>query len=278
MNQKRFTEGKAHKSGFYVALAVCLAAVGIAAWSTYDSVNSYLEPAEASSLTEQQEEEVRQGQETDAQPESSSQEEAPAVSQEDRENAGVDQDDPEAPRASSAPAEETAGQVSQEPEETPSSESSPEPAQTEDQVPATAPLYEISDEMIWPLESRQASKAYSAGTPVYSETMKDWRIHTGLDVAAQNEEPVLACANGLVKETYSDSMLGNVVLIEHGDYLFSYCGVGENFLVQPGEVVSMGQQIGVVTAVPFEAAEETHLHLEVRRDGAALDPQAVLEG
>ena len=108
--------------------------------------------------------------------------------------------------------------------------------------------------------------------------MKDWRIHTGLDVAAQNEEPVLACANGLVKETYSDSMLGNVVLIEHGDYLFSYCGVGENFLVQPGEVVSMGQQIGVVTAVPFEAAEETHLHLEVRRDGAALDPQAVLEG
>ena len=58
MNQKRFTEGKAPKSGFYVALAVCLAAVGIAAWSTYDSVNSYLEPAEASSLTEQQEEEV----------------------------------------------------------------------------------------------------------------------------------------------------------------------------------------------------------------------------
>ena len=54
MNQKRFTEGKAPKSGFYVALAVCLAAVGIAAWSTYDSVNSYLEPAEAASLTEQQ--------------------------------------------------------------------------------------------------------------------------------------------------------------------------------------------------------------------------------
>ena len=49
-------------------------------------------------------------------------------------------------------------------------------------------------------------------------------------------------------------------------------------MVQAGEGGSVGQQVGVVTAVPCEAAEETHLHLEVRRDGAALDPQAVLEG
>ena len=84
--------------------------------------------------------------------------------------------------------------------------------------------------------------------------------------------------NGQVKETYTDSMLGNVVLVEHGPYQFYYCGVGENFLVNPGGVATMGQQLGVVTAVPFEAAEEPHLHLEVRRDGVALDPQAVLEG
>ena len=89
---------------------------------------------------------------------------------------------------------------------------------------------------------------------------------------------MLACANGQVKETYTDSMLGNVILVEHGDYLFYYCGVGENFLVNPGDVVSAGQQLGVVTAVPYEAAEEPHLHLEVRRDSVTLDPQAVLEG
>ena len=40
----------------------------------------------------------------------------------------------------------------------------------------------------------------------------------------------------------------------------------------------MGQQIGVVTAVPFEAAEEPHLHMEVRQDGVAVDPQMVIEG
>lgn len=283
MNGKRMTEEKTRKNGFYLALSVCLVAVGIAAWSTYDAVNGYMEPAEEdSSLASQQAEEVRQGQETDASVEesTSSRESEPAVEvdPEDGEN-----DDPEAPRDTSA--QETAGEVTQEPEEAQESSeeevsqpSSAQETEEEAQVPATAPLYEISQTMIYPLENGEVANAYSAGAPVYSETMKDWRIHTGLDLSAQSEQPVMACANGQVKETYSDSMLGNVVLVEHGDYLFYYCGLGENFLVEPGEVVSAGQQIGVVTAVPFEAAEEPHLHLEVRRDGVALDPQSVLDG
>ena len=275
MNGKRSSSETARRNGFYLALAICLVAVGIAAWSTYDAVNSYV-GLESSALESQQAEEVRSGQEVDldvsqqdgeaanATPEeSSSREESSSQAERD--------DDPEAP-ANTTSAQETAGEVASQP--TPA----PESSQTEEQVPATAPLYEISTEMIWPIENGETLNDYSAGAPVYSKTMKDWRIHTGLDVAADNEAPVLACANGVVKETYSDSMLGNVVLVEHGDYLFYYCGVGENFLVNPGDVVTMGQQLAVVTAVPFEAAEEPHLHLEVRRDGVALDPQAVLEG
>ena len=188
----------------------------------------------------------------------------------------MNNDDPEAPREDVT---ETAGQPEQEATPTPQPEEEPEEeSESSQQVPANAPLYTISTEMIWPISGGEVQAAYSAGTPVYSETMKDWRIHTGLDVSAEAEAPVVACANGQVKETYTDSMLGNVVLVEHGDYLFYYCGVGENFLVNPGDVVSAGQQLGVVTAVPYEAAEEPHLHLEVRRDSVTLDPQAVLEG
>ena len=144
-------------------------------------------------------------------------------------------------------------------------------------MPANAPLYEISAEMIWPVEGGEVLHAYSAGAPVYSQTMKDWRIHTGLDISAQPQAPVMACANGQVQEVYTDSMLGNVALIEHGDYLFYYCGLGEDFQVKAGDVVAMGQQIGVVTAVPYEAAEEPHLLVEVRRDGVAVDPQPLLD-
>lgn len=275
MNGKRFSEEKTRRNGFYLALAVCLVAVGIAAWSTYDAVNSYTEPQ--SSLSQQEgsssaSSQVQAGislEEEDGEGQGSSSSRS--------ETSSKPSDDPEAPQDSSA--QETAGQVTQEtPEPSPAPESQPEQEETQEQVPATAPLYEISQEMIWPIEGGESLNAYSAGAPVYSKTMKDWRIHTGLDVAAENESPVLACANGQVKETYTDSMLGNVILVEHGDYLFYYCGVGENFLVNPGDVVTAGQQLGVVTAVPYEAAEEPHLHLEVRRDGVALDPQAVLEG
>lgn len=272
MNGKRFSEGKARRNGFYLALAVCLVAVGIAAWSTYDAVQDYLGPEDANTdpaLIEQQEDEVRSSQS------------APA------------DDDPEAAKRDSASSAASSGKtasaasagakiVSSTPKAaSPTKSPAPTPAPEESeapQVPATAPLYEISTEMLYPVASKQIDKAYSSGAPMYSETMKDWRIHAGCDIAAESGEQVLACGNGIVKETYTDSLLGNVIVIEHGDYMFYYCGVGEEFLVQPEDVVSMGQAIGTVTAVPVESAQQPHLHLEVRRDGACLDPRSVLEG
>ena len=278
MNGKRFTEEKTRRSGFYLALAVCLVAVGIAAWSTYDAVNSYAANTESDQLVSQQAEDVRKDQQTGTALEEDGEDITVSREEDQEESSAVNNDDPEAPREDVT---ETAGQPEQEATPTPTPQPEEEPAEESEssqQVPANAPLYTISTEMIWPIGGGEVQAAYSAGTPVYSETMKDWRIHTGLDVSAEAEAPVVACANGQVKETYTDSMLGNVVLVEHGDYLFYYCGVGENFLVNPGDVVSAGQQLGVVTAVPYEAAEEPHLHLEVRRDSVTLDPQTVLEG
>ena len=46
MNGKRFSENKARRNGFYLALAVCLVAVGIAAWSTFDAVQGYISATE----------------------------------------------------------------------------------------------------------------------------------------------------------------------------------------------------------------------------------------
>lgn len=278
MNGKRFSGENARRSGFYLALAVCLVAVGIAAWSTYDAVNSTIAPESTSSqLVSQQASEVRQGQETDAHPEDgegqqpSATPQASSSAQEESSHSAVN-DDPEAPENTASAAQETAGQVEPEPTQQPAESSQQE------QVPATAPLYEISTELIWPVEGGEALNAYSAGAPVYSETMKDWRIHTGTDLSAQAGEEVLACANGQVLETATDPLLGNLVTIEHGDFVFSYCGLGEDFAVSPGDTVTQGQVIGAITAVPQESAESPHLHLEVRRDQVCLDPQSLLEG
>ena len=129
MNGKRFSEEKAGRSGFYLALAVCLVAVGIAAWSTYDAVTSYTEVSSPQVAEESQEEA-----------------DAPSASEEDREGAGnasaakgnAGRDDPQAPPASSAL--ETTGQVAQ-----PTPAPTPEPpAATPAPQPANGPLYELS--------------------------------------------------------------------------------------------------------------------------------------
>lgn len=278
MNGKRFSGENARRSGFYLALAVCLVAVGIAAWSTYDAVNSTIAPESTSSqLVSQQASEVRQGQETDAHPEDGEGQQPNATpqasgsAQEESSHSAVN-DDPEAPENTASAAQETAGQVEPEP-----TQQLAESSQQE-QVPATAPLYEISTELIWPVEGGEALNAYSAGAPVYSETMKDWRIHAGLDLSAQSGEMVAACGNGMVLSTYTDPMLGTVVVIQHGEYDFSYCGLGENFQVAEGDIVTQGQAVGTVAAVPGESADAPHLHLEVQRDGVYLDPEAVLKG
>lgn len=279
MNGKRYSSQRKTRAGFYLALAVCLAAIGVAAWSTYDAVNSY---------TTAQSSAAAQVDRDDPQPLArSTTVPAPSVSAAPERTASqsasstVPRDvTPAAPSPAagtpspivSSPARETAGTVTETPEAQPETEDVLEDLRPE---PANGPMYEWSAEMMAPVTG-EVQAAYSAGAPVYSETMKDWRIHTGTDLAAQPGEEVKACANGLVKETRADRMLGNVIVVEHGDYVFSYCGVSEDFQVQEGDVVTKGQTLGTVTAVPFEAAEQPHLHLEVRRDGAALDPMAVL--
>ena len=260
MNGKRFSSEQARKNGFYLALAVCLVAVGIAAWSTYDAVQSTLSTVEQTPVSAA---------------------------------ASNSTEDPEAPRATARPSaspaadnKSTAGKTaasrvteaaSSALPDTPAVSAAAIPEEEQEQVtPVTAPLYELSSEMIFPVSAAAVTKPYSAGAPVYSATMKDWRIHVGTDFSADSGENVLACANGQVKETYSDVLLGNVVLIEHGDFLFAYCGLSENFQVSPGDIVTMGQPIGTVTAVPGESADEPHLHLEVKRDSSYLNPEDVL--
>ena len=274
MNGKRFSKEK-RRGGFYLALAVCLTAVGIAAWSTYDSVTSYTAPQSS-------QQEAADPEDPEARKKPSQEEETSKASPSAAEPSPAPT--PKPAEEESSQAQEAAGEPSptQEParEEPSQAESSGEETVTpqETQVPANAPLYEISAKFIWPVASRQVSQAYSAGAPVYSQTMKDWRIHTGTDLSAQAGEEVLACANGQVLETATDPLLGNLVTIEHGDFVFSYCGLGEDFAVSPGDTVAQGQVIGTVTAVPQESAESPHLHLEVRRDQVCLDPQSLLEG
>ncbi|MGN0478898.1 MAG: peptidoglycan DD-metalloendopeptidase family protein [Hominenteromicrobium sp.] len=258
--EEKAKKGGSEKRGFYIALAVCLTAIGIAAWSTYDTVSGFLEPVNG---------EAESAGTSSASPAAAA---SPAPAE----------DDPES-SVSAGHAQGTASEIVLEPDpaqQAAEAESEPEPAEAEpEEAPAeetvAEPDYTVSDRFLRPVGGDTVLTPFSEA-PVYSETMRDYRAHMGADYAAEHGETVKAAANGIVRETYTDMLLGNTIVIEHGAYTFRYCGLGETFLVDPGEVVSAGQDIGSVTAAPFESAMASHLHLEVIQDGKAIDPESLL--
>ena len=123
-------------------------------------------------------------------------------------------------------------------------------------------------------------RLYSGDVPVQSPTMGDWRIHTGLDIAAPVGTEVCSVAAGTVTRIYRDDFKGVCVEAENDDGVtVAYCGLLENVLVSVGDRLSAGTPVGGVgeTAL-FEVLDEAHLHLEMKRDGAYLDPSDLLPG
>jgi murein DD-endopeptidase MepM/ murein hydrolase activator NlpD len=116
-------------------------------------------------------------------------------------------------------------------------------------------------------------KNFSSDTLQYSETFQDWRLHLGVDFAAQKGDVVFSCAQGVVEDIYNDPSYGTVVAIDHGNGLMAfYCGLNTTPTVKIGDQVESGSQIGVVDAIPCESVEQPHLHLETEKDGVQVSP------
>lgn len=226
------------RRGFFVALAVCLVAVGVAAWSAYDSVSQYQDTVAntVQSVT----------------PDSNTPVLVPAAS--------------EAP-PSSAPQETSSAAASS---QTPKAKK--DPASKAGKPAAAAAVTKVSP----PVKGAAVQLAFSE-TPLYSKTMQDWRAHTGVDFAAKAGTPVLAAADGTVSAVTVEGALGQTVQITHSGGLVTwYCGMDKR-TVEKGSAVAAGDEIGTVGTVPCEAGEPDHLHFAVQKDGVFLDPATYLE-
>lgn len=120
------------------------------------------------------------------------------------------------------------------------------------------------------------AKGHDDSLPVYSMTMNDWRIHTGIDIACSIGDDVLAAADGEICGVLSDPMMGTTVRISHsgeGETIYKNLSVTLPDGVKVGARVKAGQVIGTVgdTAM-IEGADEPHLHFEMKVKGASVDP------
>lgn len=121
------------------------------------------------------------------------------------------------------------------------------------------------------------AKGHDATIQVWSETMGDYRVHLGLDIATEENAPVYATADGTVEKIWDDALMGRCVAISHGDEIYTFYKNLDSTLVdgiEEGVKVSRGQKIGEVgnTAIA-ELADEPHLHIEMTVNGLAVDPR-----
>ena len=120
------------------------------------------------------------------------------------------------------------------------------------------------------------SQIHSVDTQVFSNTMQDWRVHLGIDLATEQDAPVYAAADGTVARVWEDPMMGQCVAIKHsGDCLTVYKNLSATLAdgILAGAKVARGQILGTVgDSAMVEIAEEPHLHMEMTVKGIQVDP------
>ena len=145
-----------------------------------------------------------------------------------------------------------------------------QPEQLENQLPADA---KKPGKVVRPLSGSTVAE-YSMEALSYNQTTRDWRVHDGIDIAAQAGTKVCAAAAGEVFSVYDDESMGMTVVIRHeGGYTTRYASLDTDISVKAGDQVKAGQELGKVgnTAL-LECAIGDHLHFAVSCGAVTVDP------
>lgn len=104
--------------------------------------------------------------------------------------------------------------------------------------------------------------------------------HYGIDIAAPRGTEVVSVSDGVVTKSYYSNTYGNVVFIEHTDDFETVYGHLHKRIVEEGDIVYQGEQIGTVGDTGRSSGD--HLHFEVHNGNwtmaknNAIDPFLLL--
>lgn len=101
------------------------------------------------------------------------------------------------------------------------------------------------------------------------------QFHSGVDMAAPGGSPILAAYNGTVVAAAYNSSMGNYIMIDHGDNLFTVYMHASALYVSKGMEVVKGQKIAAVGTTGRSTGN--HLHFSVRLNGSYANPWSYLK-
>lgn len=127
-----------------------------------------------------------------------------------------------------------------------------------------------SGSYVWPIYGQITSPFGWRVHPVFGTE----KFHSGLDIAADYGDPIVAANSGTV--IYADWMggYGNAVMIDHGGGIVTLYGHNSSLAVYDGQQVAKGQIIAYAGSTGYSTGP--HCHFEVRIHGEVTDPLGYL--
>ena len=238
--------------GFYIVLFLCVSVIGVSAWAMLTGRETDVDNSGLDITLEENDESVQTGK-TDY----------PVVTE-------------PVPTPAPKPQPSAAVEIPSEPVPTPDPTPVPEaPSPAPEPEPETSTA--SADFFIWPI-SGEIENGYSMTALVYNRTMRDWRTHDGVDLAAELGAQVKSAGSGVVSDVYEDDLYGTTVVIDHGAGLVStYSNLASVPTVAAGDSEITGQVIGSVGDTALcEIGEVTHLHFSMSLNGESIDPTEYL--
>ncbi len=137
----------------------------------------------------------------------------------------------------------------------------------------------VVQKMLMPVNEASILKGYASDSLVYSNTLKHWETHVGIDLAASEGASVFAALDGEIIAIENDELMGNTVTIQHDNgfktVYSSLLAISPNVSVGAG--VLRGEEIGYIGAsAAAEVLDGAHLHFEVFLNDSPVNPQTYL--
>ena len=155
------------------------------------------------------------------------------------------------------------------------SESEKESETEKTEKPTVKPVQNKVPSLMLPV-SGALSTPHDPELQVYSPTLKDWRVHLGIDIVTNDGASVYSAADGTVAKVWKDEMMGYSIAVKHtGDCYTFYQNLSDRIPegIKDGASVRSGQLLGTVgDSAMVEVAAEPHLHFEMTVADLAVDP------
>lgn len=239
-NRKR--RGRRERIGFYTAFAICLVAICMAVYSTYNTVTK-------TSLTLSQ---------------------TPTQAQQVNEPVyGVTEKIPE-PTIGEYTRSLQIAEEYEKPTVIADSEAPTEPSEDTTYGSALETMLSVDLSLKPPVKGGKILREYTEDS-VYYKILNVWKPHTGVDFEGKLGDDVYSMTGGRVTEVRSDKLFGDTVEISVNNIVCSYSGIA-GIKVKEGDVVDPGEVIGSVGVVPIESSDSDHIHVSVKANGTYVDP------